>query len=150
MHKSNILFTKIVVSKKEDGSSFYFYRKVLKLYCSTYCPSNIYTLSDEVIAAVFAINSSAARYQAVEDADIARVLGRGHDLHLPPSSRPRTLANDCVSVSAWGLQWMLSSLLHNASVNHDISNLHQSDKTDKLLSIKSRQPQKLTNICIWM
>ena len=40
-------------------SSFHFYRKVLKLYCSTYCPSNIYTLSDEVIAAVFAINSSA-------------------------------------------------------------------------------------------
>ena len=40
---------------------------------------------------------------------------------------------------------MLFTLLHNASVNQDISNFHQSDKTDKLLSIKSRQPQKLTN-----
>ena len=77
--------------------------KCVEILFSTYCPSNIYTLSDEVIAAVFAINSSASTAAPIspgEDADIAWVLGRGHDLHLPPSSRPRTLANDCVSVSA--------------------------------------------------
>ena len=45
------------IVKKERRSQFY--RNVLKLYCYN-CPSNIYTLSDEVIAAVFAINSSAS------------------------------------------------------------------------------------------
>ena len=49
--------SQIIRIQKERRSQFY--RNVLKLYCYN-CPSNIYTLSDEVIAAVFAINSSAS------------------------------------------------------------------------------------------
>ena len=43
--------------KKEDRSSI---EMCWNCIATTYCPFNIYTLSDEVIAAVFAINSSAS------------------------------------------------------------------------------------------
>ena len=89
-----------MVSKKEDGSSYYFCRNVLKFYSQHIAHLIFIPCLMKSLPQCLPLIPLQPGYQAGEDADIARVLGRGHDLHLPPSSRPRTLANDCVSVPA--------------------------------------------------